>query len=65
MSQRVEGNIKFKSKDPGVTVAGESFPVFGPTSVASLPNAGLGRDRVCNVFKKKKKKNRTIVDNTW
>lgn len=63
MSQRVEGNIKFKSKDPGgvskdpgVTVAGESFPVFGPTSVTSLPNAGLRRDRVCNVFKKKKKK---------
>lgn len=44
-----------KGMGPRVTVAGESFPVFGLRSVTSLFNVGLRRDRVFNCFKKKKK----------
>lgn len=47
-----------KRMGPRVTVAGESFPVFGLRSVTSLFNVGLRRDRVFNCFKKKKNQNR-------
>lgn len=56
----------FKSKDtqnekgPRVTVACESFPVFGLRSVPSLFNVGLRRDRVFQCLLKI----RTIMANT-